>query len=175
MEDAILDRILTELNNRDVALELTTDVMKEWGLTNTSPMHNEYIRYLEGQGYVYHEIIKGYETRDGYVPAGYYLSIKAEGRRFISEGGFTSKTEYSRKTLKVATQSRNWSIAGVAISVVALIVPFLCNILKKGDPVSKPVPADIPVVSPGKKDTAHPSQDTIHALKDSSKPSPIKK
>ena len=124
MDEAHLDLILNELcKNGTDKVEATEEVLEKLKLQGKSMFRNDEIDYLVNQGYLLKETISGWQDGQGkYNPARYFLNLTPEGLKFVGEGGFAAKTGYAKKTLNVATQSRNWSIVGVAIALIALFL-----------------------------------------------------
>jgi hypothetical protein len=124
MDELVLDKVLTELSKSGTdKIEATDDVMKSMNLDTTSPIHSNEIAFLINQGYVLREITPYFQDHQGgFHPARYFIGLTPQGLKFISEGGFSAKTSYAKKTLTVARQSRNWAIIGVGLSIVALLM-----------------------------------------------------
>lgn len=132
MNEAHLDLILNELSKDGTnQIEATEDVMEKLNLKGESLLHNDEIAYLISQGYLRREVINGYQDRQGnFNAARYFLGLTPQGLKYVNEGGFTAKSGYAKKTLTVAMQSRNWSIAAVGIAIIALILQLYygsCN------------------------------------------------
>lgn len=132
MDDTHLDLILRELSkNGTDQIEASEEVLENLNLKGASLLNNSEIVYLINQGYLLREVINGFNDRQGkFSPARYLLSLTPQGLKYIREGGFAAKSGYTKKTLTVATQSRNWSIIAVGIAVIALFLQFYygsCN------------------------------------------------
>src|SRR4051812_7115969 len=123
MKDSTLDQVLTELSKNETdQVELTKDVLQSMGIEEHSPYHSSVIRFLEQEGHIQKEVIPYFEANGQSYPARYLVRLTPQGLKFIADGGYTSVKSYSKRTLKIATQSRNWAIIGVAIAVAAILL-----------------------------------------------------
>jgi len=119
MDESILDGILAELSkNGTNSMEATDEILSKLNVTS---VRSDEISFLINQGYIQREFTPQYEHPRGvWNSARYYINLTPQGLKFISEGGYGAKSGYVNKTLKVATQSRNWAIVGVGIALIAL-------------------------------------------------------
>lgn len=122
MDESILDKILIELSKRGPgSSEVTDDNVISLGLKSIRELYSNKITFLINKGYISRESIASAQGSNGvYYPARYFLNLTPEGLKFIAEGGFAAKTNYAKKTLTVAKQSRNWAIVSVGIALIAL-------------------------------------------------------
>jgi hypothetical protein len=69
------------------------------------------------------------------------IQITPEGDRFLNKGGYSARSEYSERTLKVATQSRNWAIIGISVTILLFLIPLLCSRSQQESEKQAPTPA----------------------------------
>lgn len=133
MTNEILDEILSKLNTIGIRSETEGPAFME-SLSTQVPMDD--IWYLQDQGY-----IKTRHTQPSLPPGipHWYLSITAEGSRFITAGGYTHQAflkeeavrlsreanNISKKSLEVATASLGKAKIAIWVSIAAIVVTII--------------------------------------------------